>query len=110
MTPIIEGTVGLLVVVGLIFWRPDTWRSFLDSLASRGGHIFVLILLIAWGSRMFVVDQTAGGQIITLAFGGLLTLLTGKKDNAGTETVTTTSPAPDTPTPAPVPPAPVEKP
>jgi hypothetical protein len=80
------------------------WRSFLDSLDTGGGHIFVLIVLIAGGSGLFFFDATAGGQIITGAFGALLMMLKIVGSNrdqltgppALTATVTT-APAPPTP-------------
>lgn len=57
------------------------WRNFLDSLDTGGGHIFVLVMLIGFGAYMFFHDATAGGQIITLAFGALLALTKATKSN-----------------------------
>lgn len=81
------------------------WRSFLDSLDSGGGHIFTLFVLICLGGAMFFFDNTAGGQIITGAFGALLMMLKSVGSNrdqlgttATTATVVTASPvAPDGP-------------
>lgn len=101
------------------------WRRFLDSLDTGGGHIFVLVVLILVGYRMYMTDATAGGQIITLSFGALIALLktTGSNRDQMGSTVTVTNqvdrvppdppiapappPAPDpipAPAPAPVPP------
>jgi hypothetical protein len=57
------------------------WRCFLDSLDTGGGHIFVLVFVVAFGVWLFFHDNTAGGQIINLSIGALLTILTLKKSN-----------------------------
>lgn len=76
------------------------WRCFLDSLDSGGGHIFVLCVVVAFGVWLFFHDNTAGGQIINLSIGALLTILTIKKSNR--EQLATSPPA----VPVPEPPAP----
>lgn len=86
------------------------WRCFLDSLDTGGGHIFTLFVLICLGGAMFFWDNTAGGQIITGAFGALLMMLrsvgTNREQLAGTASATTvvttqppTPPASDPPQP-----------
>ncbi len=69
------------------------WRCFLDSLDTGGGHIFTLFTLICLGGVLFFFDNTAGGQIITGAFGALLMMLrsvgTNREQMAGTDTATT---------------------
>lgn len=87
--------------------RMGWWSSFLDSLDTGGGHIFVLLVLIGFGSFMFFKDATAGGQIITLAFGALLALTKATKSNReamngdGDDDTTTTVTATSTTTPHP---------
>lgn len=58
------------------------WRSFLDSLATTGGHIFVLLCLVAMGIVFFHYDNTAGGQIIVGALGALYMMLKPSGTNA----------------------------
>jgi hypothetical protein len=83
------------------------WRSFLDSLDTGGGHIFVLIFLIAGGSALFFFDATAGGQIITGAFGALLMMLkivgTNREQLNGPPAMTATVTTAPAPQPAPIP-------
>lgn len=58
------------------------WRCFLDSLATDGGHIFILFTTICLGVVVYRwLDATAGGQIITLSFGALLALTKGGGTN-----------------------------
>lgn len=84
----------------------DLWRGFLDSLDSGGGHILVLCIAVCFGTAVFFKDPTAGGQMINLAFGALLTILTIKKSNRDQMGDTTTVAAVTTHTP-PTDPAPV---
>lgn len=80
----------------------DLWRGFLDSLATDGGYIFVLFLLIMVGIRVYsTLDATAGGQIITLSFGALIALLKPKGSNREQLGSTTTTAATTTTTPTP---------
>jgi len=58
------------------------WRSFLDSLDTDGGHIFVLVGLLALGLCVFLYDATAGGTIVTGSFGALLMMLKSKGTNS----------------------------
>lgn len=84
------------------------WRGFLDSLDTGGGHIFTLFVLICLGGAMFFWDNTAGGQIITGAFGALLMMLKSvgsNRDQVATmattvATTTVTSPDPNLPPPS----------
>lgn len=81
----------------------DLWRGWLDSLDSPGGHIVLLIGLVAYAWHMFQVDNTAGGQVLNLALGALFGMLTTRKSNreqnaASTTTLeTSTVPAPPHP-------------
>lgn len=77
------------------------WRSFLDSLDTNGGHIFLLFVLICVGFIVFVYDATAGGTIVTGSFGALLMMLKSSGTNreqlgatSTTMTVAQTTPAP----------------
>jgi len=58
------------------------WRNFLDSLDTNGGHIFVLMMLIAFGIVVFHYDATAGGQIVTGALGALYMMLKATGTNS----------------------------
>ncbi len=89
MTPIFNAEVLFIVWIVLVFWKPVIWQAFLDSLASKGGHLFILILLIAWGSRMFVVDQHLGDKIIDLTFGALIGILSVKLGQPSDDTAST---------------------
>jgi len=71
----------------------DSWQKFLDSLASDGGHIVVLFVLLLIGWRMFQADATAGGSIMTLSSGAILALMKGSEKKAnGDSTVTSVTP------------------
>ena len=85
--------------------KMGAWSSFLDSLDTGGGHIFVLLVLIFTGIGVYAkLDATTGGQVITLAFGALLALTKATKSNReaingdGEDAPPTPPPMPDRPT------------
>lgn len=56
-----------------MFLQMGWWRSFLDSLDSDGGHIFVLLALMAVGMSMHtpsVVDGAFGALLLALKNAG----------------------------------------
>ena len=72
----------------------DSWRCFLDSLDSDGGHVVILCAFVIGGVWLFQRDATAGGQIITGSFGALLMMLravgSNKEQVGGSTTLVTT--------------------
>jgi hypothetical protein len=54
--------------------RRDYWRSFLDSLNSDGGHVFILVVLITMAVWMLKHDWSAvdGKSMLAAAMGALL--------------------------------------
>lgn len=57
------------------------WRHFLDSLDSDGGHIFVLLVLIAAGGTLTHLGHMDGSSIVAGAFGALLLALKNAGSN-----------------------------
>jgi len=62
--------------------RMGRWRSFLDSLDTNGGHIFVVFCLLPIGIAMFYFDATAGGQLITGALTALYVMVKSTGTNS----------------------------
>lgn len=52
----------------------DYWRSFLDSLDSNGGHIFILFVLIVVSVRMLKYDWSMvdAKSVLSATLGALL--------------------------------------
>jgi ABC-type multidrug transport system fused ATPase/permease subunit len=78
----------ILVVVIALFvflqWRGvgmEQWQAFLNSLATPGGYIIVLFVMLLIGWRLFQFDPTAGGSIMTLSSGAILRGITDEKKN-----------------------------
>lgn len=57
------------------------WRSFLDSLDTGGGHIFIVFCLVPIGAALFYFDATAGGQIMTGALSALYIMIKSQGSN-----------------------------
>lgn len=57
------------------------WRSFLDSLDTGGGHIFIVFCLLPIGMILFFFDATAGGQVMTGSLSALYVMLRSKGTN-----------------------------
>jgi hypothetical protein len=66
------------------------WRGFLDSLATTGGHIFVLLFLVMMGTGVLLVSDTrgwmkgaeVGAGMEGLALGALLMMYKSSGTNA----------------------------
>jgi hypothetical protein len=66
------------------------WRGFLDSLATTGGHIFVLLYLVMFGTAVLVLGDFRGSMKAAeigagmegLALGALLMLYKSSGTNA----------------------------
>ena len=66
------------------------WRSFLDSLATTGGHIFVLIYLVMFGTGILLLSEWRGSMkgaevgagMEGLALGALLMMYKSSGTNA----------------------------
>ncbi len=57
------------------------WERILDSLDSSGGHIFVMLLLLAIGVLMMVFTVPKGEDIAVGAFSALLMALKAVQSN-----------------------------
>lgn len=68
------------------------WRTFLDSLDSNGGHVFILLLLIVGGFSILRFNWAAmkAGEIIGAAVGALLMMLKPPGSNREQSGATTT--------------------
>jgi|ERR1051325_1456967 hypothetical protein len=76
--------ISTLVVVAVVIYamyKPEEWHKFLDSLATDGGYMVCLFILLLIGWRMFQSDATAGGSIMTLSSGAILNQQRNKKKN-----------------------------
>jgi hypothetical protein len=82
------------------------WRTFLDSLDSNGGHIFILMVLIlgGFGVLQFEWANMKATEIISAAIGALLMMLKSQPSNreqtgGSTTLVATTNRVPTEPAP-----------
>lgn len=66
------------------------WRGFLDSLATTGGHIFVLLWLIMFGTGILILSESRGSMkgaelgagMEGIAMGGLMMMYKSSGTNA----------------------------
>ncbi len=78
------------------------WRTFLDSLDSNGGHIFILVGLVVAGFGVLHFDgqNMKAGELVTGSFGALLMMLKSAGSNREQTGSTTTVAKVETVTPS----------
>ncbi len=60
-----------------------TWKAFLDSLDTPGGHIFILVILVAALGVALTVGASIAEAFMAAAFTALMVVLRGQKRNNG---------------------------
>lgn len=66
-----------------VFFNPDTWQKFLDSLASAGGTVMLLFVLTQITFALTFLHMSRAEDIMYLSVGALLGLLKGDGRKGG---------------------------
>lgn len=59
------------------------WKEFLDSLATTGGAIFMLFVLMVMGALMLKIGILSGEQVVRDSFIAIVAVLGAKRLNNG---------------------------
>jgi hypothetical protein len=61
----------------------NTWKAFLDSLDTPGGHVFILLMLVVVSVGALAAEVPAAEPVAVAAGAALMVALRGQKRNNG---------------------------